>query len=54
LTSNLPDCASKAENPFAFGMDDPEFSEALADVLKDDEQAREAMKGLAQMMNLMS
>lgn len=53
-TSNLPDSATKAENPFAFGMDDPEFSEALADVLKDDEQAREAMKGLAQMMNLMS
>jgi hypothetical protein len=26
----------------------------LNDVLKDDEQAREAMKGLAQMMNLMS
>jgi hypothetical protein len=35
-------------------MDDPEFSDALNDVLKDDEQAREAMKGLAQMMNLMS
>jgi hypothetical protein len=35
-------------------MDDPEFSDALNDVLKDDKQAQEAMKGLAQMMNLMS
>jgi len=35
-------------------MDDPEFNDCLAEVLKDDEQAREAMKGLSQMMNMMS
>lgn len=34
-------------------MDDPEFKELLGDMLKDDEQAKEAMKGIAQMMQMM-
>lgn len=36
-----------------FGVEDPEFKELLGDVLKDDEQAKEAMKGIAQMMQMM-
>jgi len=27
---------SKAENPFSFGMEDPEFRDVFNDVLKDD------------------
>lgn len=33
-------------------MDDPEFAECMKEVLKDDDQAKEAMKGLAAMMNM--
>ena len=33
-------------------MDDPEFAECMKEVLKDDDQAKEAMKGLATMMNM--
>jgi hypothetical protein len=33
-------------------MDDPEFTEVLTDVLKDDDKAKEAIKGLTAMMNL--
>ena len=44
---------SEKKEEAAFGIDDPEFKELLGDVLKDDEQAREAMKGLSQMMNMM-
>ena len=42
----------KAESDKGFGMDDPEFAEAFKEVLGDDEQAKEAMKGLAAVMNL--
>jgi hypothetical protein len=34
-------------------MDDPEFQECLQEVLKDDDSAKEAMKGLATMMNFL-
>jgi hypothetical protein len=44
---------SEKKEEVAFGIDDPEFKELLGDVLKDDEQAKEAMKGIAQMMQMM-
>lgn len=40
------------EEPFTFGMEDPEFKDCLKEVLKDDEEAKEAMKGLATFMSL--
>jgi len=34
-------------------MDDPEFQDCLKEVLEDDDSAKEAMKGLADMMNFL-
>lgn len=45
LTSQPNQSEKKADVPF--GMEDPEFKELLGDMLKDDDQAKEAMKGIA-------